>query len=431
MHRRHFLASPLAALPLRAARRPNILILLADDLGFADLGFQGSNEIPTPHLDTLARTGVRFTNGYVSHPFCSPTRAGLMTGRYQQRFGHENNPRYDPRDEVSGLPTDQITLAQLLKDAGYATGLFGKWHLGAAPRFHPMKRGFTETFSFLGGGHDYFETQLDGEPREYLIPIQRNGNPVALNEYLTDALSREAAAFIGRRREHPFLLYLAYNTPHTPLQPASKYLDRFAHIANERRRKYAAMVSALDDGVGRVLGALREAKLESDTLVFFLSDNGGPPEANASSNHPLRASKGTVYEGGIRVPFVARWPGVLEPGLYHHPVISLDLLPTALGAAGLKPPAVDGVDLLPHLTDKSPPPPHEKLFWRTGGGVSGAVRQGRFKLVRPPGGGPPQLFDLETDAGESNDLAAARSVLAVQLNAAWEQWNRQLVPPLF
>jgi arylsulfatase A-like enzyme len=427
-------AACLPAAATAATRRPNIIVILADDLGYGDLGFQDSKDIPTPNLDQLARSGVRFTNAYVSHPFCSPTRAGLMTGRYQQRFGHENNPVYNPRDEVSGLPIEETTLPQVLAKAGYATGLVGKWHLGAAPKFHPMKRGFTEMFGFLGGGHDYFKAQLEGEPREYLIPIQRSGEPVMESEYLTDAFSREAAAFVERHCARPFFLYLAYNTPHTPLQVPEKYLDRFRNVADLKRRSYAAMVSSLDDGVGKVMDALRRTQLESDTLVLFLSDNGGPPAANASNNGPLRAAKGSVYEGGIRVPFLARWKGKLKPGVYREPVISLDIFPTAAVAAGADLAALtplDGVDLLPHLNGESNRQPHESLFWRTGGGVSYAVRQGNRKLVKASGSAAPELYDLASDVGESRDLAPTEQATVSKLQQAYNNWNRAMKPPVF
>jgi len=441
-NRRDFLRTAASAIAssvcTRAAeRKPNIIIVLADDLGYADVGFQGAKDIPTPNLDRLAASGIRFTSGYVSHPFCSPTRAGLMTGRYQQRFGHENNPKYDPADAVSGLPVSETTIAQVLRDGGYATGHIGKWHLGAAPHHHTLKRGFLESFGFLGGGHDYFKAQMTPDAKEYVIPIQRDGKPVEEKEYLTDAFSREACAFVRRHAGDPFFLYLAYNAPHTPQQASEKYLDRFAHITDQKRKLCAAMTSAVDDGVGRLVSTLRELKLESDTLLFFLSDNGGPlHDVNGTRNDPLRGAKGQVYEGGIRVPFIVRWPGRLAAGkTYDHPVISLDIFPTVAAAAGVNlPPALrdklDGVNLLPHLLAKSSAPPHECLFWRTGGGVLFAMRENRFKLVRIRGASP-QLFDLQADIAESNDLAPSRPDLVAKMNASLEAWNRQLIPPLF
>jgi len=424
-----------AALPLAAAPRPrpNVIVILADDLGYTDTGFTGAQDIPTPNIDRIARAGVRFTNAYVSHPFCSPTRAGLMTGRYQQRFGHENNPKYDPNDRVSGLPADQITLAQVLSEAGYATGIAGKWHLGATPEMHPLRRGFREQFGFIGGGHDYFKAGGVDETREYFIPFQRDGKPVAESEYLTDALSREAGAFVRRHSGNPFFLYLAYNAPHTPQQATEKYLGRFAGIQDPRRRNYAAMISAMDDGVGRLLDTIDELRLGAGTLIFFLSDNGGPVGINGSSNQPFRGAKGQLYEGGIRVPFAARWTGRLPAGkVYSEPVISLDIFPTAAALAGAKSPAgvkLDGVDLMPHLDGKATRPPHERLFWRTGGGVQYAVREGRYKLYRNADGA--QLYDLEADPGESRDVAADHKDVFERLEGARQDWNKELKPPLF
>jgi arylsulfatase A-like enzyme len=416
-----------------AARRPNIVVILADDMGYADVGFTGCKDIPTPHIDSIAKGGVRFTNAYVSHPFCSPTRAGLMTGRYQQRFGHENNPRYDTSDATAGLPLSEITMPQVLSQAGYATGIVGKWHLGATPAMHPLQRGFREQFGFIGGGHDYFKQSEAGEKREYLIPIERDGKPVPEKEYLTDALGREAAAFVGRHARDPFFLYLAFNSPHTPQQVTERYLDRFRGIADEKRRNYAAMMAAMDDAIGRVLGAVSENKLDNDTLIFFLSDNGGPVAVNGSSNDPYRGAKGQVYEGGIRVPFAARWKGRLPAGKdFNHPAISLDIFPTAAALAGAKMPAgrkIDGVDLMPHLTGKNKQPPHETLYWRTGGGASYAVREGRYKLVRI--GETSEMYDLESDPGETTDVASSRKLVFDRLEAARQKWNGELVAPLF
>lgn len=417
-----------------AARKPNIVIVLADDLGYADVGFNGCKDYTTPHIDSIARGGVRFTNGYVSHPFCSPTRSGLMTGRYQQRYGHENNPRYDPHDEVAGLLVTETTVAQVLSQQGYVTGQIGKWHLGAAPKFHPLRRGFQEQYGFIGGGHDYFKAEMEGEPKEYLIPIQRNGKPVVEKEYLTGAFSREAEAFVRRHAKEPFFLYLAYNAPHTPQQVSEKYLSRFSHVQDKKRQLYSAMNTALDDGVGRLLSALTDLKLDDNTLIFFLSDNGGPIGVNGSNNDPLRGGKGSLYEGGIRVPFAARWRGRLPEGkVYNGPVISLDIFPTAVGAGGGQLPRgkkLDGVDILPNLLGKSSRAPHDRLFWRTGGGASFAVREGRYKLFKTRER-EAQLYDLQSDIGETSDLATARPDLLRKLNQECEAWNGELIPPLF
>jgi len=422
------------------ARKPNVIIILADDLGYADVGFNGCRDTATPNLDALAKHGVRCTSGYVSHPFCSPTRAGIQTGRYQQRFGHENNPTWLPEDTKVGLPLTETFLAKQLRAAGYATGAIGKWHLGAAPCFHPNERGYTEYFGFLGGGHMYLPDEKNPLPKEktwqveYRIPLLRNKESVTHAGYMTDILSDEAVAFIGRHKVEPFFLYLAYNAVHTPLQAPEKYLARFPNIADEKRRTLAAMNSAMDDGIGRVVATLREHGLEKDTLIFFLSDNGGPITVVPCSNAPLRGGKGQVFEGGIRVPFVACWPGTLPAGaVYNEPVCAIDLLPTALALAGAPPPEkpLDGVNLVPHLTGANKAAPHERLFWRTGGGVTWAVREGRYKLALTAKEEKPQLFDLDTDIGETRDLAAEKPDVVKRLTAAYEAWNAQLVPPIF
>jgi arylsulfatase A-like enzyme len=422
-----------APMGLADDRPPNLIIILADDLGYADVGFQGCRDVPTPNIDALARGGVRCTNGYVSHPFCSPTRAGLMTGRYQQRFGHENNPVYAPNDPRIGLPVDQLTIAEVLRSAGYATGAIGKWHLGAEPRYVPNERGFQEYFGLIGGGHQYFESR-EGSTAEYLIPIVRDREPVPFPGYLTDAFSSEAVSFIDRHADRPFFLYLAYNAVHTPMQAPPERIARFEAIEDPKRRTYAAMLDAMDEGIGQVLDALQRHNLERDTLIVFLSDNGGPPTANASRNDPLRGAKGTLFEGGIRVPFVVRWPSKLAVGsTYDQPVCSIDLLPTFAAAAGAKVPErvdLDGVNLVPHLRGESAQPPHEALFWRADGGARYAVRQGDFKLVQDREGGP-MLFNLARDLSETRDLAAEQPERVAALKARYDNWNARNVAPLW
>jgi arylsulfatase A-like enzyme len=427
------------------ARRPNVLILLADDQGFADVGFHGCRDVPTPHLDSLARNGVRCANGYVSGPYCSPTRAGLLTGRYQQRFGHEFNPGpAEGQRQNFGLPLSETTLADRLKSAGYATGLVGKWHLGAAPEFHPQRRGFDEFFGFLGGAHPY-------RPGEG-APIYRGTEAVEEKTYLTDAFAREAVDFVGRHKAGPFFLELAFNAVHTPMHATDDRLARFASIQDPARRTYAAMLTALDEAVGKVLGALRDAGLEEDTLIFYFSDNGGPTmpgtTINGSRNDPLRGSKRTTLDGGIHVPFVVQWKGKLPAGVvYEPPVIQLDVLPTALAAAGVSvDPAwrLDGVNLLPFLSGQSGAVPHDALFWRLG--AQWAVRRGDWKLVQydqtldTPGAAsaparlkvsPPRLYNLADDRGEAHDLAASRPEKAAELLRAWKAWDAQLARPLW
>lgn len=425
------------------ARRPNILVIVADDLGYADLGVQGCRDIPTPNIDSIARGGVRCTSGYVTGPYCSPSRAALMTGRYQQRFGHEFNPGRRP----VGLAPAETTMARRLAAVGYATGMVGKWHLGQLPQYEPTRRGFQEFFGFLGGAHVYaprggpFGLRIP-DPNPFhrdANPILRGNRPVDEPTYLTDALAREAVSYVQRHKAEPFFLYLAFNAVHTPLQAPHRYVERFRKIADPRRRIYAAMTSAMDDAVGAVLDELRRDALEQDTLVFFLSDNGGT-EANASDNGPLRGHKATTWEGGIRVPFFVQWKGHLPAGqVYDAPVVQLDILPTALAAAGadVRPEwKLDGVNLLPHLDGTDPLPPHEVLFWRFGNQM--AVRMGDWKLVRGRRGGANvvrarvtdlELYNLHDDLAERHDLAATEPQKLKQLQSAWQKWDDQLVPP--
>jgi arylsulfatase A-like enzyme len=414
--------------------KPNIIVIVGDDMGYADLGIHGCKDIPTPHLDALAKSGVRFTSGYVSGPYCSPTRAGLLTGRYQQRFGHEFNPGSNPSQ---GLPAAETTLADRLKTAGYATGMVGKWHLGGAEQFHPLKRGFAEFYGFLGGAHDYFQR----------AGILRGNEPAeASKEYLTDIFAREATAFIDRHKAEPFFLYLTLNAVHTPMQADDSRLKKFASIAGNTRRTYAAMMSAMDDAVGRLRAKLEAEKLADNTLIVFVSDNGGPTmkgtTTNASINTPLRGSKRTTLEGGIRVPFFISWPGKLAPGsVDDRPVIQLDVLPTALAAAGIesKPDwKLDGVNLLPYLTgeSKNAAAPHDALFWRFGQQM--AIRKGDWKLVRydlaaegTSGTSETKLYNLRDDIGEAKDLAATNPDKAKELKADWDKWNEKNVKPLW
>ncbi|MCC7373395.1 MAG: sulfatase-like hydrolase/transferase [Verrucomicrobiales bacterium] len=411
-----------------AATKPNIVIIVSDDLGYADIGANGGKEIPTPHIDSLARDGVRFTAGYVSGPYCSPTRAGLLTGRYQQRFGHEFNPGGPQSTNAAtiGLDLKQTTLANRLKSGGYATGLIGKWHLGYSEKFHPLNRGFDEFFGFLGGAHSY--TNLD---RSGPDPIRRGFEPVEEKEHLTDAFTREAVRFIDKHREEPFFLLLTYNGVHNPLEPSPATQARVASIQDPKRRAFAGLLVGLDDGVGAVLSALRERHLDENTLVVFFSDNGGPTAGNTSRNDPFRGFKAQTWEGGVRVPFLARWKGRLPAGKeYDQPVIQLDLHATALAAAGIAiDPAwkLDGVDLVPHLTGKVAQAPHDALFWRFG--QQFAIRQGDWKLVRGGTNAAAQLFDLSADPGESKDLAETEASRAKQLQSAWDQWNSELAPP--
>ena len=410
------------------AKRPNIILIVADDLGYADLGCQGlSTDVRTPNIDAIARAGVRLTNGYVSGTVCSPSRAGFLTGRYQQRFGHEFNPGGKEASNF-GLPLEQITLARALKAAGYRTGMVGKWHLGYKHELHPLRRGFEEFFGFLGGGHDYFDPSLG------MGVILRGDEAAEERSYLTDAFSREAVSFVEKQHAgaKPFFLYLAYNAIHSPMQAPQTYMDRFKDVPDNKRQTMLAMLSALDDGVGRLMEKLREHGLEEETLIFFISDNGGPTGDNGSRNTPLRGFKGSTWEGGIRVPFIVQWKGTLPEGrTFGAPAIALDIFTTSLAAAGVAPPPdrkIDGVNLLPHLAGDRADAPHDALYWRSG--EHWAIRDGDYKLRRM-NMKPPMLFDLSKDQAEQTDLAASQPAIAKRLQAKYDAWAGEMIAPLW
>jgi arylsulfatase A-like enzyme len=427
-----------------AERTPNILVILADDLGYGDIGFQGGKAVPTPNIDALAASGVRCTSGYVSAPYCSPSRAGFLTGRYQTRFGHEFNPHQGDETRL-GLPLDQRTIADRLRAAGYATGLIGKWHQGFSAAHHPQSRGFDDYFGFLVGGHNFI-LHKDAQPKfgsaHSHDMIYRGRELQKLDGYTTDLFTDEAVAFIDRHSQTPWFLYLAYNAVHTPLEVLQKYGDRVPDsITDPERRGYLSLLIGLDEAVGRLTAHLKKSGRDKDTLIFFLSDNGGSGRKpflayNTGVNAPLRGDKGQMLEGGIRVPFVASWPSHLPAGkTYDHPVVSLDILPTACSAAGLSPDtSLDGVNLLPHLTGQAATAPHESLYWRFG--PQRAIRHGQWKLVnwrdfvekKNTGW---QLYDLSHDIGENHDLAAAHSQLVAQLSQSWNEWDAKNIAPLW
>lgn len=465
-----FLASGLSL--SSAQDMPNIVLLVADDLGYGELGCQGNEEIPTPHIDSLAENGIRFTQGYVTAPFCSASRAGLMTGRYQTRFGYEFNPiGAKNEDPDAGLPLGERTIADILVDSGYITGLFGKWHLGGTAKYNPIRRGFDEFFGFLHEGHYFvpppyedvttwlrrkvlpgggeglwisqdkkrlYTTHMGNTEPDYDAdnPIYHDGQPVQETEYLTDAITRESVSFIERHADKPFFLFVPYNAVHSPLQGADAYMEKFAHIEDIQRRIFAAMLANMDDSVGAILEKLREERLEDNTLIFFISDNGGPTRELTSSNLPLRDGKGSVYEGGNRVPFLVQWKGQLPANqVYENPVISLDIFATAaaLSNAQLDERKVyDGVNLIPYLKGEKNSRPHDTLFWRID--KRSAIRVGEWKLLRNPRRGQGdqwELYNLAEDISETNDLAASLPEKRSEMIAAWEAMNRQMIDPVW
>jgi len=434
----------IGSLVAAPASRPNIVLVLADDLGYGDLGSYGGKMVPTPHLDRLAKEGVRFTDAYVTSPSCAPSRLSLMSGAYPQRFGMTWN---DDRS-AHKLPDTQRLLPELLRSAGYATALVGKWNI-----VRPAETVFDEVIDLVEWESDY-HPQPDGR---YIGSGATSGVGVRSSktqgwgperegeEYLTDRMARHAAEFVGRQTAKPFFLYVGFTAVHSPWQGRKTDQARFAHLPHEVQQLYASMVAALDDGVGRILGALREHGKEENTVVIFLSDNGPakggphiegwrpdwPAQLIVGSAAPLRGAKTDLYEGGIREPLIVRWPARLEAGnVFRAPVIANDMLPTLCAVAGAAVPAstvVDGVDLMPFLRGERTGVPHEILYWKIKSSV--ALRRNEWKLVRLAPEWKPQLYHLSDDIGETRDLAEARPEIVEQLQAAWETWNRPLPPP--
>jgi len=402
---------------------PNIIVILADDAGYADFGFMGS-DIPTPNIDLLAESGVVFTDAHITATVCSPSRAGLITGRYQQRFGHEANI---PPPGL-GMDPSEKTIGDALKLAGYRTGIIGKWHLGSMDQYHPNNRGFDEFWGFLGGARSYHYNEMSDDAVGQEREIQHNTTHVPFKGYLTDEFSRQSLRFIEENRDRPFFLFLSYNAVHTPMHTLEADLEKFK---DHPRAELAAMTWAMDRGVGMVMDKLEEEKLKENTLVFFLSDNGGATN-NQSSNLPLKGFKGNKFEGGHRTPFVLSWPAMFAGGQRYDGLISsLDIFATAIAAAGLESPpgkALDGVDLIPHITGIDIAEPHETLFWRKE--KMAAVRNGDYKLIRLDDYGY-RLYYLEDDPGELHDLSESQPELLKELISSLELWEKELTAPLW
>jgi arylsulfatase A-like enzyme len=404
------------------SKKPNLLIFYADDLGYGECGVYGCKDIPTPHIDSLAKNGVRFTEGYVAATYCSPSRAGLMTGRYPTRFGHE----FNAIARNSGLSLNETTLPERLKSLGYATCAIGKWHLGQTEPYRPMKRGFDEFYGTLNNTPffhptNFIDSRVSSETQAVTDP----------DFYTTDQYAKRAVDWLDRHKSDSWFLYLPFNAQHAPLEAPQKYLDRFPNLSG-KRKIFAAMMSGMDDAIGNVMNKVRELGQEENTLVFFIADNGGPTASTTSYNGPLRGFKMTTFEGGPRVPFLAQWKGTFPAGVdYDHPVMNLDVLPTILTAAG-KPidPAwkLDGVDLRPYVTGAKTDRPHQTLFWRFG--EQWAVRHGDYKLVVSKGGsGRPELYNLASDVGESKDLATQEPTKVVELQKLYDRWSAEQAEP--
>lgn len=448
----------LSCVPLYTAAQPNIVFIFADDLGIGDVGVYGGEVIKTPNIDKLAMDGIRFSQAYVSHPVCSPSRAGLMTGRYQQRHGWEFNPAQ--RDTGVGMDPEQVTLADMLKASGYRTAMIGKWHLGYGNPYHPLSRGFEQYFGVLAGGSIFIDHRLPGvesvgtwpSKRGEINAVYEGFDVIEVDEYLTDTFTTRAVDFVSQDHEAPYFLYLSHTTPHTPLQATKKYLDRYRHIEDASARIYAAMVASLDDSVGAVVHALEASGQLENTLIVFSSDNGCAGYIKVCSNAPYAGFKRYHNEGGIRVPLIMHWPKNLESSTYPHMVSLLDLMATFGDVAGSKFTTEDSVNLIPYLSGKrQSETPHKYLYWRSG--PTQVIRDERWKLISyakseysrddldsalripPPEGGWPRvaqhgrvtlLFDLETDPGETIDLSGSLPETLSRLQSAYDEWNSTL-----
>lgn len=454
-----------------SSSRPNVILFIADDLGYGETSIQGSQDIPTPYIDSIARNGVRFTSAYVTSPYCSTSRAGLMTGRIQNRFGYEFNPIGSQNEEPGlGLPGSETTIAEILQRAGYATGLIGKWHLGGSAPFHPNRRGFDYFYGFTHEGHFFVPPPYDGVVtmlRRHALPdgkkgrwmskngklilsthmgysepdydannpIVRQSQPVNETRYLTDAFAEEAVEFIKGHSERPFFLTVAWSAVHSPLQGSDPYMKRFSKIQDKHRRIFAAMLANMDDAVGSILKELKMSGIEDNTIVIFLSDNGGPTKELTSSNLPLRGGKGTMFEGGIRVPFFLSWPGKIEPNQSSDSIISsLDIFPSILEAVDGAPiprKSLDGKSWWSEdkdgqfiLTSHS----NRQLFWKLG--ERRALRVDQWKIVKHPKSDW-SLYRVNSDLSESQDLKSEFPTQFNKMIHAWDALNSDMSPPFW
>jgi len=405
-------------------KKPNIIVLLVDDAGYADFGFMGSKDLKTPNIDKLAASGVIFTDAHVSATVCGPSRAGIMTGRYQQRFGFECNPSSDS----CGVDLNEITIAAAMKQAGYVTAAFGKWHLGDKPGYRPNERGFDYYWGFLSGSRNYFfddhKSDKQGDPHA----ITENFNQVSFEGYLTDRLGDKAVDFIGKNKDKPFFIYWAPNAVHTPMEATPEDLALFD---GHPRQKLAAMTWALDRAVGNIVEKLEREGLLENTLIFFLSDNGGAAN-NQSTNFPLKGFKGNKFEGGHRVPFFVTWASAIKGGkTFNGLTSSLDIYASALDAANDKifiGKNLDGVSLIPYLTGNKQGNPHSELFWRKDKMAS--ARVGDYKLIRVEKL-PSVMYNLSNDLGETGNLASKDPEHFQQLDSALKNWETKTIVPLW
>lgn len=404
--------------------KPNIIVILVDDAGYVDFGFMGSEDLDTPNIDNLATEGVIFTDAHVSATVCAPSRAGLLTGKYQQRFGFEaNGTGYGDSGDI-GLSDNVVTMANVFQKNNYKTIAIGKWHLGATPSDHPNRRGFDEFYGFLGGSRSYFP--LDNPSKEQML--QQNGKRVNFKGYLTDVLGNRSVRFVEENKHRPFFMYLAYNAVHTPMEAKTEHLSKYKDHA---RPHLAAMTWSLDENIGKLRKKLKELGLLDNTLIYFLSDNGGAHN-NTSKTGPLKGWKGNKFEGGHRVPFVVSWPSKIKSEQkFDGLTSSLDIFSTSLAAAQIKKDdtlILDGVNLLPYLTGKKSGDPHDRLYWRKL--EESAVRVGNYKLIHLEGYGS-TMYNLSNDIGEMSNISSKDTILFNSLSSSLSQWSSNMAKPLW
>ncbi|MCM4155782.1 sulfatase-like hydrolase/transferase [Gramella sp. AN32] len=403
---------------------PNVIVIVADDAGYIDFGFMGSKDLDTPQIDALANAGVVFTDAHVTATVCAPSRAGLMTGRYQQRMGFEaNGTGYGNSGDI-GLADSATTMATVFQNNNYKTIALGKWHLGGESSDHPNNRGFDEFYGFLSGSRSYFPLE---EPSKMKM-LQHNGKRVKFEGYMTDVLGDRSVEFVEENKEHPFFMYLSFNAVHTPMEAKQEDLKKYK---DHPRKELAAMTWSLDENVGKLRKKLKDLGLLENTIIYFISDNGGAYN-NQSKNGSLKGWKGNKFEGGHRVPFVISWPSQIKQGRKFDGLTSaLDIFPTSVGAAGISIPGtlkLDGVNLLPFLKREKRGEPHQKLFWRKL--EESAARVGNYKMISLEGYGS-VLYDLEKDLEETTDLSGSKPEIQQNILNEFEEWESGLMPPLW
>ncbi|BDS09425.1 sulfatase-like hydrolase/transferase [Aureispira anguillae] len=461
---------------------PNIVVILADDLGLMDVSRYGGKNVITQNIDAIGANGVTFQEGYISSPICAPSRAGLITGRYQQRFGFEINihERY-PKNRIEyfvyanllntgdwkvaqhddwaipsfeamqqqGLPPTEFTLSELLKTKGYQTAAIGKWHMGYNHTAIPINRGFDYHYGFYEAFSlyapidkkgiinqklsDFSDPHIWGKGRKGNCAIRKNDQIIEEDTYLTTRIAEETNTWIAAHKDAPFFVYVPFSAPHTPFQATKEYYDQYAHISSPEKRIYYAMIHALDDAVGSIMNQLKQLNLEENTLVVFLSDNGGATYTGAADNSPLKGGKFTNFEGGIRVPFMMQWKGKLPKGkVYKNPISALDIFATATALANVQLPndrKFDGVNLMPYLLDSTyqHQKPHEALYWRSE--YHKAIRKGKWKLIQDDLAQQTVLYNLDTDQAEQYNLAQSNPKIIKELQLDLKNWETQLINP--